>query len=377
MLIKKDPVGLDDDDGDAKPTRFWRRPGIIVIAVVVLGIVGYAASRSKEEPKHATNQGHHGDVIGEFVAYVPPAPLVKPATAQGNKDPKPVPDEALPTPPQPPPPPAAPAAPAPPVQPPVQPQAPRIWPPVTGGQQEKQNVRTMVVYAQPPKTAPAAAPPPPDETSIGFKTMNIPGLKASPAIDDTYLLMPGLLPLVLDTAINSDSPGKFLAHLPGPVYSKKGVLLMEANSQVIGTYSNMGKGSRLSAVSTIGWTPNGVWVPLTDQGMTDDLGRAGLDGEINRHLLQRFGPAVLLSLTGQALSIIQAEASKGGNTYLNLGSGGGGGGGVEGLASQILQSQINIPDTFSKHQGETIALFLDRPVDFSAAYHISLVKAPK
>lgn len=374
MLIKKEPVGLDDDDDDdGKTTRFWRRPGVIVISIIVVVVIGYAALRTKEGPGLSTKQNRNSEVIGEFSAYVPPTPFVGTAKAQ---------PEPLPTPPQPQPqPPPAPAPPAPlpaaPPPPPVQPQAPRIWPPGTGGQQEKQNVRTMVVYAQPPKPPPPATAPPPEETSIGFKTMSIPGLKASPAIDDTYLLMPGLLPLVLDTAINSDSPGKFLAHLPGPVYSKKGILLMEANSQVIGSYSSMGKGSRLSAVSTIGWTPNGVWVPLTEQGMTDDLGRAGLDGEINRHLLQRFGPAVLLSLTGQALNIIQAEASKGGNTYLNLGGNSGGSGGIESLATQILQSQINIPDTFSKHQGETIALFLDRPVDFSAAYHTSLVKAPK
>jgi type IV secretion system protein VirB10 len=99
-----------------------------------------------------------------------------------------------------------------------------------------------------------------------------------------------------------------------------------------------------------------------------------LDGEVNNHYLQRFGAAILLTLTDQALQILQTEASKNGQTCLNLNSGGGGGGGgVSSLAQTILQSQINIPPTFSKHQGETMALFLDQPIDFSSSYHLRTV----
>ena len=82
--------------------------------------------------------------------------------------------------------------------------------------------------------------------------------------------------------------------------------------------------------------------------------------------------AILLSLTDQVLQIVQAEASKNGQTYLSLNSGGGGGG-VSSLAQTILQSQINIPPTFSKHQGETMALFLDQLIDFSSSYHLRTV----
>ena len=44
------------------------------------------------------------------------------------------------------------------------------------------------------------------------------------------------------------------------------------------------------------------------------------------------------------------------------------------MAQQILQSQIDIPPTFSKHQGETIALFLDQPIDFSDSYRLRQVR---
>lgn len=374
-MIPKIPVEPDDDDDAAPPTRLWRRPGVVMIAVAIVAVVGYAVVHSKEEAKHTGSQTKSGSdsFIGEVVAYQPPVPIktARADTTEKHADLPSRDDEPIPPPPPPPPAPPTPTSPAP-TPPPLR----NLMPQQIQGQQQAPQRNKMMVYALPPIAQSPAPPTPPAETALAFKTSDIPGLKASPAIDDTYQLMPGLLPMVLDTAISSDVPGPILAHLPGPVYSRKGVLLMEAGTQIIGSYAAMGKGSRLMAGSTVAYTPNGIWVPLTGQSMADDLGRAGLDGEINRHLMPRFGPAILLTLTGQGLSIIQAEASKGNNTYLNLGGSGGssGGGGVESLASQILQSQINIPDTFSKHQGELIALFLDKPVDFSASYKIKETK---
>ena len=86
------------------------------------------------------------------------------------------------------------------------------------------------------------------------------GSKASPAIDETYMLLPGPLPLALDTAIQSDLPGPPLAHLPGPAYSTKGVLLMEAGTQIIGRYESMKQnaGSRLLATSVFAHTPKEI-----------------------------------------------------------------------------------------------------------------------
>jgi type IV secretion system protein VirB10 len=214
-----------------------------------------------------------------------------------------------------------------------------------------------------------AAPP----TTVAFKGGEIPGVKASAALDTTYVLMPGLLPCVLDTAISSDVPsGSLMCHTPGPVYSPKGVLLMEADTQIIGRYEGLKNGgNRLQAVSTYAVTPNGIFVPITDN-ISDDIGRTGLDGNVDHRYIGRFGAAIALTLTQSVLSILQAEASQGGNAYIQLGNGGGGG--VGGIAEQILQSTINLPPVFSKPQGSTIAIFLSAPVDFSASYHIREAK---
>lgn len=367
-MIPRVPVHDEDGDGN-EPTPFWRRPRVLLVGGIVIVVLIAVLSRREDVPKRISGHEAKGEFIGEVSAYQPPR-VIPPAAAATN----PV---VIATPPPPAmvaqaPPPAAPAPPA--MAPPAAPSFRDMLPPRGGNQTAAPLRPRMLVYALPALEKPAPPPPDPAETSLGFKTSTLPGLKASPAIDDTFQLMPGLLPMILDTAIQSDLPGPILAHLPGPVYSPKGVLLMPAGTQVIGKYNAIGRNgeNRLMAGSMYAHTPDGIWVPLTGQPMTDDLGRSGLDGEINNHYLQRFGGAVLLTLTDQVLQIVQAEASKGGNTYLNLN--GGGGGGVSSLAQQVLQSQINIPPTFSKHQGESIAVFLDQPIDFSASYRIHTVK---
>ena len=121
------------------------------------------------------------------------------------------------------------------------------------------------------------------------------------------------------------------------------------------------------AASAYAHTPRGIWVPLGDAPMSDELGRTGLPGAIDRHVLSRFGGAVILTLSESALSIAQALVSKGGNTYVNLNSGNGG---TNSLAQSIFQDQANQPPTFSENQGEMIAIFLPEPVDFSDSYRI-------
>jgi type IV secretion system protein VirB10 len=335
----------EDEEAEALP--FWKRRKWLLIGLGVVLLLAFLFTRGK--PQHAQDVPKAEEpFIGVVVPYQPvkAAPPAKVADAA---------PEAVP---------AAPTMPA-------------FRAPLPTGAEPKPIRPAMLSYVVPhgdgPKPA-AAAPGPreggdPPQTGLAFQASSLPGVKASPAIDDTYQLMPGLLPCVLDTAIESDLPGPLLCHLPGPVYSPKGVLLMEAETQVIGRYESMGRngGSRLLAVSTYAHTPNGIWVPLAGNPMADDLGRTGFDGAVDNHYLERFGGAVILSLTESGLGILQAAVSKGGNTYISTDS-------ANNLAEQILQSQINIAPTFSKHQGETIAIWLTTPIDFSDSYRLRQVR---
>ena len=329
-----------DEDEEAAPLPLWKRRKWLLIGVGVVVLLAFVFTRGK--PQHAQDaQKGEAPYIGVVVPYQAAEAAPSPAPVKISADtraaslvPPTLPALRAPLP----------VANAPPVRP------------------------AMLSYAVPHSDGPkptAAPPADPPQTGFAFAASSLPGVKASPAIDDTYQLMPGLLPCVLDTAIESDLPGPLLCHLPGPVYSPKGVLLMEAETQVIGRYESMGKngGNRLMAVSTYAHTPNGIWVPLAGVPMADDLGRSGFDGAVDNHYLERFGGAVILSLTESGLGIVQAAVSKGGNTYISTDS-------ANNLAEQILQSQINIAPTFSKHQGETIAIWLTTPIDFSDSYKL-------
>ena len=345
----------DDDelDGEVEPRPFWQRRNVQMIGLAAVLALAFLFTRGPVPQKAQADKGAD-QFIGVVVPYQP---------ARADPAPPPLPGRVADASPSSPPPPTPPAAPD-----------LRAQLPLPPGVQGKPVRPAMLSYVVPHTDGPKPAPPPaePARTGLEFRTATVPGMKASPAIDDTYQLMPGLLPCVLDTAIESDLPGPLLCHLPGPVYSPKGVLLMEAETQVIGKYQTMSRhgGNRLMAISTYAHTPNGIWVPLTGESLSDDLGRTGLDGAVDQHYLQRFGGAILLTLTEGAMGILQAAVAKGGNTYLNLNTGSG----VGGVAQQILQSQIDIPPTFSKHQGETIALFLDQPIDFSDSYRIRQVR---
>lgn len=360
----------DDEDAEVEPVPFWRRPRVMVLGAIAAVFLLFIFTRGKlvaKPDEDSKNDAYIGVVVPYQPAKAdPPPPAPSPFKAAQQPQPPAAPQ---PAPPVATPPPATSPPPAPNISPPT----PNISPPTPGGA-PKPTRPVMLSYVVPHTNGPAPVSPPadPPQTGLDFKASTIPGAKASAAIDQTYLLMPGLLPVVLDTAISSDVPvGNFIGHLPGPVYSPKGVVLMEAGTQIIGKYEGLAPGgNRLQAVSTFAITPQGIFVPITDNA-SDDLGRTGWDGSVNHRYAERFGAAILLTLSQSALQIIQAKVSQGGDTYLNLGSGGGGGNsGIGGVAQQILQSTINLPPIFEKHQGETIAILLSAPTDFSASYRI-------
>jgi type IV secretion system protein VirB10 len=332
----------EDDEGAAPP--LWKRPRLLLAGAGVAVLLAFLFTRGK--PQHAQDAPKAAQsYIGVVVPY-------QPAKAEDPPTPPPTTKAAAPA--------AAPAEiPAPPPIP-----AFRGVPAAARTPARPAMLSYKVAHSDPPKPA-TAAPADPPQTGLEFAASRLPGIKASPAIDDTYELMPGLLPCVLDTAIASDLPGPLLCHLPGPVYSPKGVLLMEAGTQIVGRYETMGKngGNRLMAVSTYAHTPNSIWVPLAGDPMADDLGRSGFAGAVDHHYFERFAGAVILDLTESGLGIVQAAVSKGGNTYISTG-------GANNLAQQILQSQIDVAPTFSKHQGETIAIWLTAPIDFSDSYRL-------
>ena len=94
------------------------------------------------------------------------------------------------------------------------------------------------------------------------------------------------------------------------------------------------------------YTPNGVPVPLGGP-FADGLGVTGLEADnVNNHVLQRFGGAVMLSLAEGAMGIAQAASPRAATPtfpFLRRRR--------RQPAQEILRNTINIPPTITKEPG--------------------------
>lgn len=182
---------------------------------------------------------------------------------------------------------------------------------------------------------------------------------------------------VLETAIQSDLPGMVRAIVSTDVWSFDGRrILLPRGTMLTGEYrSGLSRGqTRILIVWTRALRADGVSVALGSYG-TDDLGRSGLSGKLDKHYLERFGSAAVLSIINGAASFVAGlnrdGSSSGGDNDRDRG--------VtqaqstisqtlSDMANQALSDSINIPPTVHVNQGTQIIVFVRRDLDFSNLY---------
>ena len=197
-------------------------------------------------------------------------------------------------------------------------------------------------------------------------TGGVPLVDAQVLPDGDYLLTQGTtIPGVLETAIQSDLPGMLRAVVSSDVYSRTGAQrLLPAGSTLIGRYaSGIQTGERRVFVV---WTrverPDGVVVELQSPG-TDPLGRAGLGGEVDRHLLERFGASFLFSVIGAGVAILGDGGDSRAERELFRDSGDS----LNRTAAIALEGSLDIPPTIHVDQGTRITIFVGRDLNFAPA----------
>ena len=164
----------------------------------------------------------------------------------------------------------------------------------------------------------------------------------------------------METALNSDLPGFARAVIQRDVRSFDGTsVLIPAGSRVIGQYkSGVAQGaSRVFVLWTRLIRSDGVSIDLASPA-TDDLGRAGIGGKVNRHFLQRFGGAILTTVLSAGLNA--ATAARSGGSTIVVGSAGE----AASLAGQAAGNG-DIPPTITTRQGAAVRIFVARDLDFS------------
>jgi type IV secretion system protein VirB10 len=170
----------------------------------------------------------------------------------------------------------------------------------------------------------------------------------------------------LETAIDSTLPGMTTCVTAADTFGADGkVVLLERGSKLVGeTRGQVQQGqARVFVVWTEARTPTGVIVPLDSPG-TDELGRAGLPGDVERHFWERFGAAMLISVVNGAVQAgVQAANHSGGAVIYAPST-------SQDVMTEVLKSTVNIAPTVVKHNGDRIQVLVARDLDFRSVYEL-------
>ncbi|MDF3055157.1 MAG: type secretion protein [Gammaproteobacteria bacterium] len=181
-----------------------------------------------------------------------------------------------------------------------------------------------------------------------------------------YKILQGkLIGAVLETAIDSDLPGMVRAVITKDIYGDTGeIVLLPRGTRLVGQYSSsiaVGQ-TRAIVIWTRAITPNYVDIALGSPN-TDQLGQAGMGGNVDTHFWQIFGNSALLSVLGVTASSVNTGPNQNqltGNPYQAAVSQG-----VLNASTNVLQTRINIQPTIRIPQGSLIQVFVARDLDFS------------
>jgi type IV secretion system protein VirB10 len=197
-----------------------------------------------------------------------------------------------------------------------------------------------------------------------------------------------IIDAILETAINTDLPGQLRAFVSRDIYAEAGnSILIPKGSRLIGTYkNNIRRGQkRVEIIWSRLIRPDGLDIQIDSPG-TDQLGRAGVTGEIDNKYLELFTSSALISIVSTAITIAADRASdaqsssrttstdNNGNQVVtqtgsssavaineaaqNMGS----------VARGLIQESLQLQPTITVDQGTRIKVFVNRDLIFPASF---------
>ena len=115
-----------------------------------------------------------------------------------------------------------------------------------------------------------------------------------------------LIPIVLESSVNSDLGGMILARTTTDIYDRtKRQVLIPRGAEVVSNYGSVAAygQNRLDVAASRLNLPDGRYVDFENAYAYDPQGRIGLSDRVDRHILSKFGSIAVLSLTGVAVSV--------------------------------------------------------------------------
>jgi len=185
---------------------------------------------------------------------------------------------------------------------------------------------------------------------------------------DPYAVMAGsFVKFTTINEVNSDVPGSTIGMVTESVYNNSNgtCVLIPSGSKLIGHYNSVistGQ-SRLPGVLTRIIFPDGSSQAIGAMEMADNAGSAGMDDQINRHLIQKFGSAAIAGLFGAGIYLavphntgfnngIDATQIIGASLAQQIGQTG----------QQITQQNLSIPNTITIRAGYNGTMITDKDI---------------
>jgi len=224
--------------------------------------------------------------------------------------------------------------------------------------------------------AEAQAPDNDDPLAKALQPTKLQGFRATRIRDPQWVVPQGTVIACTDiTAMNSQLPGFITAVLPNNVWSMDGSnILLPRGSTMFGEMAH-GLANGADRVFVL-WrqitTPRPDFVRIElNSPAADELGRSGLDGNVNHHLWRKIGATLLISAVESGLQGASAgltgllNSGQPGSTNLNFYQLQGNG---QNLANQYYATVANIPDVLDRLQGQPCTAFVQGDLDFSEVY---------
>lgn len=173
----------------------------------------------------------------------------------------------------------------------------------------------------------------------------------------------------LKTRLITMVSGQIACTVSENVYSANGnVLLIEKGSEIIGSYKtgsmNDGMNRHFVIWETIR-TPNNIIINVSSPA-SDELGSAGVPGEVDHHWGVRLGMALMISLIDDSLSYASQRLSNKQGSYNPEKTQES----AQGVTNNLINKFSNIKPTLYKNQGDIVAVFVNKDIDFSRVYSL-------
>lgn len=216
----------------------------------------------------------------------------------------------------------------------------------------------------------------PGESEFVGETFSPTAAKAS-QFDSNFLLPKGsYIECSLNTRLVSQVKGGIACTIGNDVYSANGkVLLIEKGSKMTGMFKTGELNDGMNRLFVV-WqeirTPNNLVIPVYS-GASDQLGGSGIDGEVDHHWMMRFGSAILLSAIDDVFNVLSSQIkSSNGNNNVNVDYTENSRETSQNIAAIALEKMINIKPTLYKTHGDIVGVYVNRDIDFSKVYSLSL-----